>query len=232
MKCDNQQHNFTYFYLEDFEDMTLNTPGVTSSHVGGIITSNFHDSVDEDDGVIDGSGSLGKSLWSGNSTSKFTFTFIASTLGNLPTHVGVVWTDSNPTVNDVIFEAFGADGQSLGTIGPISLGDGFLTGQTDEDRFFGVSNGQGISAISLGVASGQNWELDHLQYGYDGPNIAQCLAGDSAIGSVSPDLNIHMPSLNYQSLNGNQNLWADFEYYGQGNNGELLWKLKEYGINQ
>jgi hypothetical protein len=43
---------------------------------------------------------------------------------------------------------------------------------------------------------------------------------------------IHMPSLNYQSLGGIQNLWADFEYYGQGENGELLWKLKEYGVNQ
>ena len=54
----------------------------------------------------------------------------------------------------------------------------------------------------------------------------------STIGTVSPDLDIHMPSLNYQSLEGIQNLWADFEYYGQGKNGELLWKLKEYGVNK
>ena len=52
------------------------------------------------------------------------------------------------------------------------------------------------------------------------------------IGTVESNLDIHMPSLNYQSLKGNKNLWADFEYYGQGSNGELLWKLKEYGVNQ
>ncbi len=157
--------NFTYFHLEDFEDETLNTPGVSSLHNGGFLGISYADSVDADDGSIDGSGSSGKALWSDGQTSKYTFTFDASELGILPTHAGVVWTDSNPKVNDVTFEAFGPSGQSLGTIGPVTLGDGELTGQTDEDRFFGVINLQGLSAISLGVAEGTNWELDHLQYG-------------------------------------------------------------------
>jgi len=60
----------------------------------------------------------------------------------------------------------------------------------------------------------------------------ECSSESSIIGTVSPNLDIHMPSLNYQSLGGIQNLWADFEYYGQSENGELLWKLKEYGVNQ
>lgn len=60
----------------------------------------------------------------------------------------------------------------------------------------------------------------------------QCLPGDSAIGTVSQNLEIHIPSLNYQSLGGLQNLWVDFEYYGQGNNGELLWRQTEYGVNR
>jgi hypothetical protein len=63
-------------------------------------------------------------------------------------------------------------------------------------------------------------------------NTTQCLPKDSTIGTISPSLNIHMPYLNYQSLDGTQNLWAYFEYYGQTNDGELLWKLKEYGVNQ
>ncbi len=50
-------------------------------------------------------------------------------------------------------------------------------------------------------------------------------------GTVNSDLDIHMPSLNYQTLFGTQNIWVDFEYYGKGSNGELLWKLKDYGAN-
>jgi len=48
-------------------------------------------------------------------------------------------------------------------------------------------------------------------------------------GNVSPDLNISLPSLTYQSPTGTQQLWADFEFYGEGANGELLWVLKDYG---
>ena len=178
--------NFTYFHLEDFEDMVLNTPGASSSSNGGFLASNFADSVDEDDGAIDGSGSLGSALWANGQTSKFTFTFDALTLGDLPTHAGVVWTDSNPTFNDVTFEAFGPSAQSLGTIGPVNLGDGFLTGQTDEDRFFGIINPQGLSAISLEVASGSNWELDHLQYGHVVPiPPALFLFGSGLIGMLA-----------------------------------------------
>lgn len=61
--------------------------------------------------------------------------------------------------------------------------------------------------------------------------VTQCVPENSTIGVVSSNLHIYMPSLNYQSINGNQNLWADFEYYERDNNGNLLWKLKEYGFN-
>ena len=50
--------------------------------------------------------------------------------------------------------------------------------------------------------------------------------------TVKPNLDIHLPSLNYQSLTETLNLWADFEYYGLGSQGELLWKLKDYGENK
>ena len=47
-----------YFHLEDFEDHLLNVPGVTASS-GGVTSIVFgpaiHDSVDADDGFIDGS---------------------------------------------------------------------------------------------------------------------------------------------------------------------------------
>jgi hypothetical protein len=163
--------NFAYYHLENFEDRSLNTPGVSANAAGDFLSPTFADSVDADDGIIDGSGSQGQALWGGGSVPKFTFTFDANALGGLPTHAGVVWTDANPTLLGVTFEAFGVNGQSLGTIGPETLGDGLLTGQTAEDRFFGVSDPLGISAISLGVSLGGNWELDHLQYGRQGDSV-------------------------------------------------------------
>src|SRR5438067_673727 len=65
--------SFGYFYLETFEDGALNTPGVTAS--AGSVTSpgSLTDSVDGDDGTIDGSGTAGHSYISGTSTS-LTFT--------------------------------------------------------------------------------------------------------------------------------------------------------------
>src|SRR5262249_22605979 len=57
---------FTYFYLEDFEDHLLNTPGVAAD-AGGVTSvifgPGYHDSVDADDGVIDGHGGLGDSYF-------------------------------------------------------------------------------------------------------------------------------------------------------------------------
>jgi len=56
----------TTFFLEDFEDGLINTPGLNISQVFGGATVNppgsLTDSVDADDGVIDGSGTAGHSL--------------------------------------------------------------------------------------------------------------------------------------------------------------------------
>ena len=160
--------SFSQFHLENFEDGLLNTPGATVS--GGVITGNqpFADSVDADDGTIDGFGAQGHSWYSNNNTS-LTFTFNAAILGALPTHAGIVWTDvgydtealSFGTVN---FEAFDAANNSLGTKTAF-LGDGFSTGQTAEDRFFGAINAGGISKIVISMPYSGDWEVDHLQYG-------------------------------------------------------------------
>jgi hypothetical protein len=101
-------------------------------------------------------------------------------LGSLPTKVGIVWTDVgfadgtrvfNPAKfgsDEVTFEAFDALSQSLGTIGPVTLGDGSNLGQTAEDRFFGVAHAGGISRVTISMAESIDWEVDHLQYGADG----------------------------------------------------------------
>jgi hypothetical protein len=167
-----QAESFSWFYVEDFEDGAFNTPGVTVSPWTAVIAvAGYTDSVDGDDGAIDGSGSGGQSLWSNFASSYFQFDFDAGTLGALPTHVGIVWTDVGQVTSgqygssDVTFEAFDQYGITLGVIGPFLLGDGSISGETAEDRFFGAINDGGISHIVIRSPNTKDWEVDNLQYG-------------------------------------------------------------------
>ena len=163
--------SFTYFHLENFEDHQLNTPGV-SANTGGVTSiafgSGLHDSVDGDDGVIDGKGLNGDSYFAGNGASGITFTFDAGVLGSLPTHAGIVWTDG---AGQVFIEAFDSNGVSMGTRGPYNFPDNVIDGTTAEDRLLGAYNKDGISAIKIRNTSG-GIEVDHLQYGFAPPNGA------------------------------------------------------------
>jgi len=149
-------------YLETFECGVVTVPGVTPS-AGTIIPPGFEgliDSVDADDGAIDGSGLNGHSLF-GSGPVGITFTFDQTALGAFPTRAGIVWTDGSGTTT---FEAFDSVGVSLGVIGPVSIADGSFSGTTGEDRFFAVVFAGGISAIKISNTSG-GMEVDHLQYG-------------------------------------------------------------------
>ena len=157
---------WTYFYLEDFEDHALNTPGVTSTTAGSGVTSvifgpSIHDSVDADDGAIDGSGLAGDSFFCQCGVASFSFS--AGALGALPNAVGIVWTDGG---NPITFEAFDQNGLSLGTVAGNNA-DGSVNGETAEDRFFGATNSGGISSIRISNP-GAGIEVDHLQYGLRG----------------------------------------------------------------
>ena len=151
-------------FLETFESGALTTPGVSASTGSVVAPGGITDSVDGDDGAIDGSGTGGHSFFSGDGATGITFTFDANVLGHLPTQVGIVWTDGSGTTT---FEAFGPGGVSLGQIGPVAIADGSISGTTAEDRFFGVINAGGISAIHISNTSG-GIEVDHLQYGVFG----------------------------------------------------------------
>ena len=65
----------------------------------------FTDSVDADDGTIDGFGTDGRSHYAQDGTQGITYVFDSVVLGNLPTHAGLVWTDLSGT-QDVFLEAF------------------------------------------------------------------------------------------------------------------------------
>lgn len=155
-----------YFHLENFEDGLFNTPGVAP--VGQITgPGGITDSVDEDDGSVDGSGQQGRSLF-GSGATGFTFSFNAGTLGALPTHAGVVWTDG-AAFNTVVFRAFGPGNVLLGELSGANIGDGNFNSGTAEDRFFGWTDAGGISSIrifnSVMTGGGSGIEVDHLQYG-------------------------------------------------------------------
>ena len=80
--------SFSFFYNETFEDHLLNTPGL-SANAGGVTSVVFgpsiHDSVDADDGAINGSGLNGDDYFTGAGSAGVTFAFNAAALGGLPT---------------------------------------------------------------------------------------------------------------------------------------------------
>ncbi|MBX9735863.1 MAG: hypothetical protein K2X32_02965 [Phycisphaerales bacterium] len=161
---------FSSFFLENFEDGAFNTPSATPS-AGWVVPTGILDSVDEDDGVLNGTGASGRSYYSAGTQTSLTINFSLIN-GSLPTHAGIVWTDVGQIIGagglargDVIFEAFDGASVSIGTFGPILLGDGLISGETSEDRFFGAINLGGISSIRISMPSSVDWEVDHVQYG-------------------------------------------------------------------
>jgi hypothetical protein len=184
--------SFSYFHLENFEDHLLNTPGVTGS-AGGVTSVVFgpsiHDSVDADDGALDGSGLAGDDWFSSSGASGVTFTFNAAALGGaLPTHAGIVWTDGGFN-SSVTFTAFDHNGAVLGTMTVGGFADGSNNGETAEDRFFGAVNPLGISAIFVSNPGG-GIEVDHLQYGLAAPvpepgSVALLGAGLGVLGMLA-----------------------------------------------
>jgi MprA protease rhombosortase-interaction domain-containing protein len=172
--------SFSSFELEDFEDGSLNTPGVSPS-TGFVLGPGFGltDSVENapdgcnPSGLGGGSHSCAGYSYYPNGSTSITFTFS----GTLPTHAGIVWTDvgyvdgdSPPNytgAGNVIFEAFDQGGFSLGTIGPDLLGDGAAAPTAAEDRFYGAINALGISKITISMPNSGDWEVDHLQYGVE-----------------------------------------------------------------
>ena len=148
--------------LETFEDGLFNVAGATASAGSVLGPSGATDSVDCDDGVIDGFGTAGRSFFSGAGSTGITFTFNSVVLGGFPTQAGIVWTDGGAG-STITFEAFDAVGASLGVVTG-NHADGSNAGTTGEDRFYGITNPGGISAIRIRNTSG-GIEVDHLQFG-------------------------------------------------------------------
>ncbi len=161
----------SYYHLDNLEDGGIKKPGLTalsgvstlSSFSGSII-----DSVDGDDGTLSDGGTTNScpgcnSWFTGNSAAGIEFQFNEATLGALPTHAGLVWTDGSGNVT-VTFSAFGADGGVLVSYATSGIGDGSNNSTSAEDRFFGAVHDAGIKRIKVTHTSG-GLEVDHVQYG-------------------------------------------------------------------
>jgi hypothetical protein len=173
------------FYLEDFEDGELNTPGISWLGPPGIVLEpgTLTDSVDGDDGVIDGLGRDGRSLRSVGISVDFSdppnvslitsYKFDATALGFLPNAFGFVWTDGPPlgaVVIDVLDDAGNIRNHYYWPeTGYGTIGDEFFDGGTADDSFYGIYDPNGFSRIVVWTHTRDDqfnsFELDHLQYG-------------------------------------------------------------------
>ncbi len=152
--------NSAGFILENFEDGLFNIPGVSVSGGDVRFPGPFTDSVDLDDGVLDGFGTDGHVFRPPDGQTSLTFTFDAEVLGQLPTQAGLVWTDGHPEAV-VTFTAENAQGICV-VESQVTLGDDVHLGETAEDRFFGVAFADGIGALSISTSFG-GLEVDHVQ---------------------------------------------------------------------
>jgi hypothetical protein len=146
--------------IEDFEDNAVH-PFIAEIN-GEILPpnyfSNLTDSVDGDDGVLDGSGNNGRSFFSEQRSIRIKFA------RPVPA-AGLVWTDGDPLSASVILEAFDAAGNSLGAQDYGKLGDADITGETSEDRFLGAMNLAGIGGLLVtNTPDGSGMEIDHVQW--------------------------------------------------------------------
>lgn len=163
------------FHLETFEDGLPTEPGLDLSIQGVRPPSAITDSVDGDDGIIDGDGRGGFSYHSRYGID-MDINFDRDELLGWPTHVGLAITDvgwdpvgpSNPpvAVGLVRLTAIAANGTTtLGFI-EVPFGDGSVLGGTSEDIFLGWTDVGGISRIRINVENRTNrdFEVDHIQY--------------------------------------------------------------------
>lgn len=127
-----------------------------------------------------GGGSLGVQPVPNRSITRVFFRFFAASIADLPTAVGIVWTDGPPPpaggpAQTYTFEFSGFDASffpvSLGSV-TLTLGDDTFLGtnpdgsrNTAEDRFVGFTHPGGITGFSVTSGTAGIWELDDLQWG-------------------------------------------------------------------
>ena len=166
------------FAVTDIENAVFDLVGVTPSKGTIVLPGAITDSVDGDDGLVDGNGNNGHSFFTGNGNGGITFTLHPGEIGFTPTRAGVVWTDGSGPVK---FEAFDLDGNSLG-VTQANIADQDFGGGTAEDHFFGYEHGAGIGTIHISNQFG-GIEVDHIQYA--GGDVIDCAPDCNGDGNLN-----------------------------------------------
>ncbi len=166
----------TTFFLEDFEDDVL-TPGLESGFSGSIFPIQGN-SVDGDDGVIDGLDTGGYSVHAfppdaciGSNCTVYTqWIFNDTAFGKYPTAVGFVLTANSGSEGRIYVLGLGENGFATETFefeGIVSRAF-----DTSDDWFIGITSPFGIYSVSfqqlrrpIPGATSFNPSFDHLQYG-------------------------------------------------------------------
>lgn len=176
-----------YFYVENFETGAPTQPGLVTSGVV-IPPGPLTDSVDADDGAIDGSGTAGHSLQPGGAvytSTGFNFnaryiagSFNGAVLGALPTHAGLVWTDATwidgpPTSSLLTLYVLGAPGSGEGNL--IDDDGDFVTDEPGEPL---LQFGSSLNPLGDGASNGGTAEDRFLGF--------SDLGGISEVGVVVP----------------------------------------------
>ena len=100
-------------------------------------------------------------MWS---SSAVTVTFDPAVLGALPTHAGMVVTDSfGPDITATV-SATSVCNDLDALTSAITFGDSSIAGETAEDRFVGFTSAAGITSITVSI--GGPMEIDHVQFGW------------------------------------------------------------------
>jgi len=176
-----------YFYLEDFQDGQYDSPGATVSGnisavridggINGAANDAGMDGVDEDNtGGVDGDGKAAVQgiLRSNNPGGPMIYDFDAAALGgNLPTYAGAVGGENG----DMRIKVYAADD----TTQLVQLDASVTHNPTSsglQPQFLGYYSPDGIGKIELL----NNWEYDHVQYGFVPEPSSFIISGLSLLG--------------------------------------------------
>lgn len=88
----------------------------------------------------------------------------------------------------------------------------------DEPASCGISTDGGYTQADLDAK---------YQEGYNA-GCTGCSNGNVLPATISPELKMNIPVLQYVSPFGAMDLWANFEFVGESN-GDMLWKLSDFG---
>lgn len=169
-------------HIETFEDnaldsfLTIDNGDILLPNTFSGLADPVTDSVDGDDGVVDGNGNGGHSWFTGSNASDDNSVTI--TFGSLVTSAGLVFTDGDSASTNISLEAFDAMGNSIGLINAGDLADGTFTGETAEDTFLGFNDVNGIASITLTMDAGLGIEIDHIQW----QDCVDCVPEPASLG--------------------------------------------------